>query len=147
MSKRKKIVMKDERSEISEKLTALPSLQNEALGEIIKGLYMGKPLLGEGGLLTKLIKDLTEISLQGEMEAHLSENSLEEGNNRHNGIARKQIKTGGGSFELEVPRDRNSSFEPQIIKKRQTVLNEELDNKILALYALGTSYEGISQHL
>ena len=41
----------------------------------------------------------------------------------------------------------NSSFEPQIVKKRQTVLNEELDNKILALYGLGTSYEGIASHL
>ena len=46
-----------------------------------------------------------------------------------------------------MPRDRNSSFEPQIVKKRQTILNEELDNNILALYRLGTSYEDISSHL
>jgi len=46
-----------------------------------------------------------------------------------------------------VPRDRNSSFEPQVVKKRQTILNEELDNNILALYGLGTSYEDISSHL
>ncbi len=57
------------------------------------------------------------------------------------------MKTATGSFELETPRDRNGSFEPQLIKKRQTILNEELDNKILALYALGTSYEGIAGHL
>ena len=43
------------------------------------------------------------------------------------------MKTGAGSFELEVPRDRNSTFEPQLVKKRQTILNEELDNKILAI--------------
>ena len=57
------------------------------------------------------------------------------------------MKTGAGSFELEVPRDRNSTFEPQLVKKRQTILNEELDNKILALYSLGTSCDGIAAHL
>ena len=57
------------------------------------------------------------------------------------------MKTASGSFELDVPRDRNGSFEPQLIKKRQTVLTEELDNKILALYSLGTSYDDISSHL
>ena len=87
------------------------------------------------------------MALQGEMDAHLGENGLEEGGNRRNGIGTKTVKTGGGSFELTVPRDRNSSFEPQLIKKRQTVLNEELDNNILALYGLGTSYDQITSHL
>ena len=50
---------------IAEQVTKLPSTQNEALEEIIKGLYAGKPLLGEGGLLTNLVKDLTQIALQG----------------------------------------------------------------------------------
>ncbi len=81
------------------------------------------------------------------MERHLEDNNLEEGGNRRNGITTKPMKTGAGSFELEVPRDRNSTFEPQLIKKRQTILTEELDNKILALYGLGTSYEGIAHHL
>ena len=63
-----------------------PSLQNEALREVIKGMYMGKPLFGKEGFLTKLAKELTELALEGEMEAHLSENSLEEGHNRRNGI-------------------------------------------------------------
>jgi putative transposase len=132
---------------IAEQVTKLPSVQNEALSEIIQGLYQGKPLLGPGGLLTNLVKELTQIALQGEMDSHLQEDSLEEGGNRRNGITTKTVKTGTGSFELEVPRDRNSSFEPQLIKKRQTILNEELDNKILALYGLGTSYDGIASHL
>jgi transposase-like protein len=88
-----------------------------------------------------------KIALEGEMEVHLQEASLEEGGNRRNGVGSKTVKSGSGSFELEVPRDRNGSFEPQIIKKRQTVLNEELDNKILALYGLGSSYEQIASHL
>ena len=132
---------------LAEQVTNLPSTQNEALAEIIKGLYQGKPLLGKGGLLTNLVKDLTQLALQGEMDSHLEEETLEQGCNRRNGITTKTMRTGAGSFELEVPRDRNGSFEPQLIKKRQTILNEELDNKILALYGLGTSYDGIISHL
>jgi putative transposase len=132
---------------IENQVKGVPSIQNGALEEIIKGLYQGKPLLGNQGLLTNLIKDLTQVALQGEMASHLEENSIEEGGNRRNGTSIKRVRSGSGSFDLEVPRDRNSSFEPQIIKKRQTVLNEELDNKILALYGLGTSYEDITAHL
>jgi putative transposase len=134
-------------TDFAEQVTRLPSAQNEALSEIIKGLYQGKPLLGPGGLLTNLVKDLTQLALQGEMDSHLQDGSVEEGGNRRNGLSTKTVKTSSGSFELDVPRDRNSSFEPQIVKKRQTILNEELDNKILALYSLGTSYEGIAGHL
>ena len=133
--------------DLAQQVTNLPSTQNEALAEIVRGLYQGKPLLGKGGLLTNLVKDLTQIALQGEMDSHLTEDSLEQGSNRRNGITTKTMRTGSGAFELEVPRDRNSSFEPQLIKKRQTILNEELDNKILALYGLGTSYDGIAGHL
>jgi transposase-like protein len=149
LNKKGNIYMSTENTKtiLAEKLSKLPSMQPGALTEIIAGLYQGKPLLGSGGLLTKLVKDLTELSLQGEMDAHLSESSLEAGSDRRNGVSKKTMKTGSGTFELEVPRDRNSSFEPQIIKKRQTVLNEELDNKILALYGLGSSYEQIASHL
>lgn len=133
--------------DLEQQVSRLPSTSNDAMQEILKGLYAGKPLLGEGGLLTSLIKDLTQVALQGEMDAHLLDNSIEDSGNRRNGISTKTIKTAGGSFELESPRDRNSSFEPQIIKKRQTVLNDELDNKIMALYSLGTSYSDISSHL
>lgn len=132
---------------LSERISNLSSLQPEALQEIIKGMYQGKPLLGPQGLLTQIAKDLTQLALQGEMESHLLENSLEVGSNRRNGISTKMMKSPAGSFELEVPRDRNGSFEPQLVKKRQTVLTDELDNKILALYALGTSYDSISSHL
>ena len=52
-------------------------------------MYKGKLLLGEKGLLTQLVKDLTEIPLQGEMDAHLQENSLEEGGNRRNGFKKR----------------------------------------------------------
>jgi len=132
---------------LESQVAALPGLQNDALAQVIAGLYQGKSLFGAGGLLTNLVKDLTQVALQAEMDSHLAEDSLEQGNNRRNGISTKTVKTAGGSFELETPRDRNGSFEPQIIKKRQTVLTEELDNKILSLYSLGTSYDQIASHL
>ena len=133
--------------ELKEKIEKLPSLKPEALQEIINGMYQGKPLLGPRGLLTQIAKDLTQLALQGEMEAHLTTNSLEEGSNRRNGLTTKTVKSSAGSFELETPRDRNGTFEPQLIKKRQTTLTDELDSKILALYGLGTSYNDISSHL
>ena len=74
-------------------------------------------MLGAGGPLTNLVKDLTQIALQCEMDNHLQENTIEQGGNRRNGIVIKTMKTGAGSFELEVPRDRNSTFEPQLVKK------------------------------
>jgi len=132
---------------LKEQIEKLPSLKPEALKEIIHGMYQGKPLLGSHGLLTQIAKDLTQLALQGEMEVHLTENSLEEGSNRRNGLTTKTIKSSAGAFELEAPRDRNGTFEPQLIKKRQTTLTDELDSKILALYGLGTSYSDISNHL
>src|ERR1700723_654016 len=101
---------------LSEKIETLPSLQKEALAEIIKGMYQGKPLLGPSGLLTQIAKDLTQLALQGEMEAHLTDSSLEQGGNRRNGLTSKTMKSAAGSFDLEVPRDRNSTFEPQLVK-------------------------------
>ena len=129
------------------KIAKLPSMQPAAFAEIISGLYQGKPLLGPQGILTQITKDLTQLALQGEMDTYLAENNLENSGNRRNGYTSKIIKTAAGSFELETPRDRNCTFEPQIVKKRQTILTDELDNKILALYGLGTSYSDISGHL
>jgi transposase-like protein len=122
-------------------------LSPEKCSEIINGMYEGKPLLGRDGLLTSLVKEFTQMALNAEMSAHLEENSLESGGNRRNGFNSKTVKTASGSFELDTPRDRNGTFEPHLIKKRQTILTEELDSKILALYSLGSSYEGISSHL
>jgi len=135
-------------SAFADKITSRPEIaSNPFFAEVIRGMYQGMPLFGKNGLLTPLIKEFTQIALQGEMDSHLAENTLEHGNNRRNGVGSKTIKTASGSFEIDTPRDRNGSFEPQLIKKRQTVLTEELDNKILALYALGTGYDGIASHL
>jgi Transposase and inactivated derivatives len=89
-----------------------------------------------------------EAALEGEMNSHMAA-CLEDPDtlNRRNGKNSKTLQTPMGSFELETPRDRKGSFEPQIVKKHQTVLNASLDNKILGLYALGMSYQDIAFHL
>lgn len=67
-----------------------------------------------------------------------------ENQNRRNGKSSKTVQSPMGAFELETPRDREESFDPQIFKKRQTVLKAFLDNKILGLYGLGMSYQDIA---
>lgn len=115
--------------------------------EAIAKLKSGQALTGKDGILTPLIKEILEAALEGEMDSHLSSHETQQGKNRRNGKLKKTMKTGTGTFELETPRDRNGSFEPEIVKKRQTVLNESLDNKVLSLYALGMSYDAIAEHL
>lgn len=122
-------------------------LSKEFEAEAIARLKLGESLTGKGGILTPLIKQIIEASLEGEIDAHLSESKAVDASNRRNGKTSKLLKTGTESFELETPRDRLGTFEPQMVKKRQTVLNESLDNKILSLYALGMSYEAIQEHL
>jgi transposase-like protein len=120
---------------------------NQFQEEAIQKLKSGQALTGKDGVMTPLIKQILEAALEGEMEAHLNECDTLSQPNRRNGKSKKTVKTGTGSFELATPRDREGSFEPEIVKKRQTVLNESLDNKILSLYALGMSYDAISEHL
>jgi len=120
---------------------------NQFKKEAIDRIKSGQDITGKDGILTPLIKEILEAALEVEMDSHLSECKDLGESNRRNGKLKKTIKTGTGSFELETPRDRESSFEPEIIKKRQTVLNESLDNKILSLYAAGMSYETITEHL
>lgn len=115
--------------------------------EAIDKLKSGQSLTGKDGVLTPLIKEILEAALEGEMDSHLSECKEEGQPNRRNGKLKKTMKTGTGSFELETPRDREGSFEPELVKKRQTVLNESLDNKVLSLYAAGMSYGAITEHL
>jgi putative transposase len=115
--------------------------------EAITKLKSGQSLTGKDGVMTPLIKQILEAALEGEMASHLLDCQAQGVANRRNGKTSKTVKTGTGAFELETPRDREGSFEPEIIKKRQTVLNESLDNKILSLYAIGMSYESIAEHL
>jgi len=110
----------------------------------LKAIQFGQPLMGKEGVLTPLIKDLTEAALEGELESHLGQEIIA---NRRNGKTPKTIKSLNGNFELNSPRDRAGTFSPKLVKKHQTTLNDELEQKIIALYGLGMSYKDISAHL
>jgi len=110
----------------------------------IQALREGRDLNGKDGILTPLIKQLTEAALQAELEQHLESDDQP---NRKNGYGRKRIKSASGEFDLDTPRDRGSRFEPQLVKKHQTHLTDELERKVIALYALGNSYQSIRSHI
>jgi transposase-like protein len=111
----------------------------------IEQLKSGKSLSGKDGILTPLIKRILEQALQGEIDAHLETD--QEQPNRKNGKTSKAMQSEYGAFDLETPRDRNSTFEPEIVRKRQTTLGKSVDDKILSLYALGMSYADIANHM
>lgn len=106
----------------------------------------GKSLTSKGGAFAPLLKQFLETALEAEMHEHLSEEERASGNKR-NGKGRKTIKTLDGEFVLETPQDRHSSFTPEIVKKRETVLADNLASKIIGLYGLGMSFRDISSHI
>ncbi|MFI0915481.1 IS256 family transposase [Streptomyces abikoensis] len=110
----------------------------------------GAPLAGEGGLLQQLSKALLERALQAEMTDHLG---YEKGDpagrgsgNSRNGTAAKTVLTDVGPVEVEVPRDRNGDFEPQIVPKNARRLSG-FDEQVLALYARGMTVRDIRSYL
>ena len=115
------------------------SIKNKALEQ----LKSGKPLLGKDGAFAPLLESILNAALEGEMDAHLSEDERMSGN-RRNGKMQKQVQTSMGEVTVSTPRDRNSTFDPQFIKKRETILAEGVADRIIGLYALGNSTREIS---
>ena len=120
----------------------LDQLQIKALEQF----KSGQSLFGKEGAFAPLLKQFLEAALESEMEDHLDEGERGHGNKR-NGKGKKTIKSSTGSFEIETPQDRQSSFEPQIVKKRETILADNLQDKIIGLYGLGMSLRDISSHI
>ncbi|EOS94316.1 Transposase for insertion sequence element ISRM3, partial [Erwinia tracheiphila PSU-1] len=98
----------------------------------LKALQSGQALTGKDGILTTLIKQLTEAALAAELDSHLAADVEA---NRKNGSGKKTIKTTNGTFE------------PQLVKKHQTTLSDEIEQKIIRLFALGMSYADISREI
>ena len=113
----------------------------------VKELLAGKKIGGKDGVLAPLVKELVEAALEAEIESHIADEVLQGKRNRRNGYNRKTVKSSSGEFELATPRDREGSFEPQIVKKHQTTISDEIEEKILSMYALGMSYRDISKHI
>jgi len=107
-------------------------------------LKAGKPITGKDSVLSPLIKQLTEAALEAEIDTHLAQ---EVNANRKNGKSRKTMKSSSGSFELETPRDRSGSFEPQLVKKHQTHVSNEIEAKMISMFGRGMSYRDIAGHV
>jgi len=120
----------------------LQELEKKALDQLMSG----KSLFGRDGAFAPMLKGFIEKALEAEMEVHLSEDERGLGNKR-NGKGSKTIKSNIGSFEIETPQDRHSSFEPELVRKREVILADSLSEKIIGLYGLGLSQRDISSHI
>jgi len=126
------------------------TIDNELIDDLLKDYKKPEDLIGENGLLKQLTKRLLERAMAAELTEHVGyEKHDPAGNNSGNSRNGKSSKTLKGSFgrmPLEVPRDRNGTFEPQIIEKHQTRFTG-FDENIISLYARGLSTREIQEHL
>ena len=110
----------------------------------------GLKLTGEGGLLGKLTKMVIEGALEGELDDHLGYGKHDpvgrDGGNSRNGYRGKTVLTEAGPVEINVPRDRDASFEPKIVAKRQRRLTG-VDDMVVSLSAKGLTHGEIAAHL
>lgn len=110
----------------------------------------GVSLVGEGGLLQQLTKRVLEAALEGEMDSHLGYGKHERvgrgAGNARNGRRSKTVVTEAGPVELDVPRDRDGSFTPRIVRKRQRRL-AGVDNLVVSLTAKGLTTGEVAAHL
>jgi transposase-like protein len=130
--------MKKEQSE--------PFDYEQARQKVKEQLRSGKSLFGKEGAFAPLLQEMLNSILEGEMEGHLDEEERDNGN-RKNGKNKKLLKTSSGTIEVTTPRDRLGSFEPEMVKKRETIMAQSLEDKIIGLYSLGTSLRDISAHI
>jgi putative transposase len=119
-----------------------PRISDALLDELLAGADP-KTVFDPSGLLDDLKKALAERALNAEMDHHLGDGA--DGNSR-NGYGRKTVLTGSGKMELEVPRDRQATFDPQLIAKYQRRF-PGFDDKIISMYARGMSTRDIQDHL
>ena len=126
------------------------TIDNELIDNLLKDYKKPADLIGENGLLKQLTKQLLERAMAAEMTEHVGYDKNDSiGNNSgnsRNGKSAKTIKGSFGTMPLEVPRDRNGTFEPQIIEKHQTRFTG-FDENIISLYSRGMSAREIQQHI
>lgn len=131
-------------------MTQDKSIDNELIDNLLKNYKKPEDLIGENGLLKQLTKQLLERAMAAELTEHVGyekhDASGHHSGNSRNGKSAKTIKGTFGELALETPRDRNGTFEPQIIEKHQTRFTG-FDKNILSLYARGLSTREIQQHL
>src|SRR6185369_16281961 len=125
-------------------------IKPEVIDELLKDYKKPEDVLGENGLLKQLTKALLERALNAEMTHHLGyekhERVAEKSDNARNGVSEKTLDTEQGELVVQVPRDRNSTFEPQIVRKHQRRF-AGFDDKIISMYGRGMSTREIQGHL
>ena len=124
------------------------SIRDELIEELMKEYKDPEDLLGRKGIFAELKKRLLEKAMKGELTNHLGHEKNEKGNgeNYRNGSSPKTVLTDNEKIGIEVPRDRNGTFEPQIIKKHQRRF-DGFDAKIISMYARGMTTRDIQGHL
>lgn len=107
---------------------------------------------GKDGLIQRMLKNVIETMLEKEMSEHLGRSrgeqseTVSEIKNFRNGTTPKTLKTGFGKVKVNVPRDRNGQFEPQVLKKHET-MDEGLEARIVSMYSKGLSTRDIQEHI
>lgn len=123
---------------------------DEMMDKLLRNYKSAEEIIGEGGLLAQLTKRLLERAMTAELTAHVGyEKGDAEGRNNgnsRNGRSRKTLKGDFGTMPIEVPRDREGTFEPQIVAKHQTRWTG-FDDKIVSMYARGLTTREIQMHL
>src|SRR5260370_5348281 len=123
-------------------MTKEKSIDNELIDNLLKDYKRPEDLIGDNGLLKQLTKQLLERAMAAELTEHVGYEKHDPGGhhsgNSRNGQSAKTIKGPFGDLALETPRDRNGTFQPQIIQEHQTRFTR-LDQNIIALYARGLS--------
>jgi putative transposase len=127
---------------MARKKEQIPDIQSELIEQLIRESGGPQALFDKGGLLDQLKKRLIEKALEGELDEHLGYPKhtpiVQNSGNSRNGHGSKTIIVDNDQLEINPPRDRNSTFEPQLIPKRNTRF-KGFDEKILAMYARGMS--------
>ena len=126
------------------------AIDHKLIDKLLADYKKPENIIGEDGLLKQLTKALLERAMQAEMTEHLGYEKHDASGNRsgnsRNGVTSKTLKGDFGEISLETPRDRNGSYEPQLVGKRQTRFTG-FDDKILSMYARGMSTREIQGHL
>lgn len=126
------------------------AIENELLDALLKNYKKPEDLIGENGILKELTKRLVERAMSAELTNHLGydkhENGAKTTPNSRNGSSKKTILTRDEALEIAVPRDRESTFEPQIVKKHQRRF-DGFDDKIISMYSYGMTTRDIQGHL
>ena len=138
------------RYKLSPEERAAEKERKDNLRNIMKGLDV-KNFDDLKDVFKMMVGEMLENGLDGELDDELGYTKYDyrnkEGENSRNGYSKKTLKTSFGETEIKVPRDRDGEFEPQLVKKNQTTLTGDIEEKIISMYAKGMTTSDIEAHI